>query len=133
MDGFFSFSATVGQKQCVRGSPGWTIEVPVFLCGRSCSRLVVPVSCVLHSLPHLSEVGLTTFTTVVVQRLEASTGSFTFYIKCRDDGFQHDSFGVPHQSCTDDLHRARTKVLRVSFTKDSSASMSSVSHQVAFR
>ena len=52
--------------------------------------------------------------------------SSTFRIKCGVDGFQHVSFGVPHQSSTGDLHRARTKVPRVSYTGDNFASMSSV-------
>ena len=54
------------------------------------------------------------------------TGSSTFRIKCGDDGFHHDSLVVPHQSSTGDLHRARTKVPRVSFTGDSFVSKSSV-------
>ena len=54
------------------------------------------------------------------------TGSSTFRIKCGDDGFHHDSLDVPHQTSTGDLHRARTKVPRVSFTGDSFVSKSSV-------
>ena len=37
-----------------------------------------------------------------------------------------DSYDVPHQSSTGDVHCARTKVPRVSFTGDNFASMSSV-------
>ena len=42
------------------------------------------------------------------------TRSSSFRIKCGDDGFRHVSFDVSHQSSTGDLHRARTKVPRVS-------------------
>ena len=54
------------------------------------------------------------------------TGSSTLRIKCGDDGFHQVSLDVEHQSSTGDLHRARKKVLRVSYTGDNFASMSSV-------
>ena len=57
---------------------------------------------------------------------DAMAGSSTFRIKCGDDGFHQDSFDFSHQSSTGDLHRARTKVPRVSYTGDNFASMSSV-------
>ena len=52
----------------------------------------------------------------------------TFRIKCGDDGFRQ----VSHQSSTGDLHRARTEVLRVSYTGDNFANMSSVLTQWLF-
>ena len=54
------------------------------------------------------------------------TGSSTFRIKCGDDGFHQVSFDVSHHSSTGDLHRARTKEPRVSYTGDNFASTSSV-------
>ena len=56
----------------------------------------------------------------------ALTGSSTFRIKCGDDGFQHDSLDVLQHSSKGDLHRARTKAPRVSYSGDNFASMSSV-------
>ena len=73
-----------------------------------------------------TQVGMTTLTTVVVQRLETSTGSSTFSIKCGDDGFHHDSLDVQYLLSTGHLHRAHTKVPHVSYTGDNFASMSSV-------
>ena len=55
----------------------------------------------------------------------AMTRSFTFRVKCGDDGFYQDSLDVPQQSSTGDLHRARTKAPCVS-TGDNFASMLSV-------
>ena len=63
-----------------------------------------------------NQVGMTTLTTVVLQRLEASTRSSTFSIKCGDDGFHHESLDVQYLSSTGDLHRAHTKVPHVSHT-----------------
>ena len=56
----------------------------------------------------------------------AMTRSSIFRIKCGDDGFHQDSLDVPQQSSTGDLHRARTKAPRVSYSGDNFASMSSV-------
>jgi len=56
----------------------------------------------------------------------AMPGGSTFRIKCGDDGFHQDSLDVPHQSSTGDLHRARTKKPRASYTGDNFAHMSSV-------
>ena len=61
------------------------------------------------------------------------TGSSTFRIKCGDDGFYQDSLDVPQQSSTGDLHRARTKVLRVSYFGDNFASMLSVLNKWLFK
>ena len=61
------------------------------------------------------------------------TGSSTFRIKCGDDGFHRDSLDVQHQSSTGDVQRARKKVLRVSYTGDNFASMSSVLTKWVFR
>ena len=62
----------------------------------------------------------------------AVTGSSTFRIKCGDDGFHQDSLDVPQQSSTGDLHRARTKALRVSYSGDNFASMLSVLNKWLF-
>ena len=56
----------------------------------------------------------------------------TFRIRCGDDGFQHDLFDAQHHSCTGDPHQVRTEVLRVSYTGDNFASMSSVLNKFLF-
>ena len=54
-------------------------------------------------------------------------------IKCGDDGFHQVSFDVPQHSSTGDLHRVRTEALRVSYTGDNFAGMSSVLKKWLFR